>query len=334
MKLKCLVIAALIILPFQPVWAKSQQIKLAILAPEGTTWMKTMHAFNRELQERTKGQLAFKIYSGGVSGDELDVIRKMRAGQMHAGGFTGVGLGQILSEIRVLELPFIFKNYEEVDHVTRALAPYFEQQFEKKGYVFLGFAEAGFVNVFSSNPLRIHGDFKSAKMWAWTGDPLVEELCKAYGIRPVPLSITDVLTSLQTGLINSFYAPPLAAIALQWFTKVSYMTSPSIANATGAMVMTKKFYDKIPESNQKILKEVSRKYSERIIRETRRDNQKSYETLKKNGIQFVDIPDSEIKKMVETGKAVQKALTGRLYSQELLHRVLGLIEARRKKTDS
>ena len=321
----------LIILFPSLLFSETQQIKISVLAPEGTTWMTSMRAWSKELKEKTNGKLEFKIYGGGVSGDEFDVIRKMRAGQIHAGGFTGVGLGQILSEIRVLELPFLFKNYKEVDHVTASMKTHFEQEFEKKGFIFLGFGEAGFVNIYSAKPLKSQADLKASKMWAWEGDELVKTLCQTYGIVPVSLAITDVMTSLQTGLINSFYAPPLGAIALQWFTKVKYMTRPELTNSIGATVMTKKFYDKIPSENQKILKEVSDKYSKKVIEGIRTENEKAYETLKKNGIQFVTIPNDELTKMQETSKKVQKALVGKLYPQKTLDQVTSLLEEYRKK---
>ena len=314
--------------------AKKLEIKLSILAPEGTTWMNIMHAFNKELKEKTKGEVQFKIYAGGAFGDELDVVRKMRLGQVHAAGFTGVGLGQILKEVRVLELPFIFSAPEEVDYVTSNLTPYFEKEFEKKGYVFLGFAEAGFVNVFSAKPVKSQADLKASKMWAWEGDPLVKALCEAYKIAPVSLPITDVLTSLQTGLVDSFYAPPLAAIALQWFTKVKYMTTQKLSNATGAMVLRKNIYNQLSPQHQKTLKEVSRKYSKMIIETTRRDNEKSYAVLKKQGIQFVSIPESDFKEIQKTSAKVQQALIGKLYPKSLLEKVLSLIQDHRSKKNS
>ncbi|OGQ17909.1 MAG: hypothetical protein A3B70_01965 [Deltaproteobacteria bacterium RIFCSPHIGHO2_02_FULL_40_11] len=310
---------------------KTKQIKLSILAPEGTTWMKIMHQFNAELKKETKETIEFKIYAGGVSGDEVDVIRKMKIGQIHAGGFTGVGLGQIVPAIRVLELPFIFKTYDEVDAVTSHLKTYFEKEFEKKGFVFLGWAEAGFVNIYANKPVTTVQDLKSIKIWAWEGDVLVKALADAYGVVPVPLAITDVLTSLQTGLIDSFYAPPLGAIALQWFTKVKYMTNPVMANATGAMIMTQQMFSKLSPEEQKILKRVSEKYSKTIIQATRKDNNDSYAVLSKQGIKFVEAPEQEVKKLQETSLKVQKALTGKLYSQDLLNKVLKQIEAYRSK---
>ncbi|MBI4040475.1 MAG: TRAP transporter substrate-binding protein DctP [Deltaproteobacteria bacterium] len=312
----------------------AQEIKMAILAPEGTTWMNIMNQFNAELEKETKGAVKFKIYAGGVLGDEIDVVRKMRIGQVHAGGFTGVGLGQIVPAVRVLELPFLFNNESEIDAVTSQLKSYYEAEFEKKGFVFLGWAEAGFVNVYANKPVTTLEDLKKIKMWAWEGDPLVKALASAYGVVPVSLAITDVLTSLQTRLIDSFYAPPLAAIALQWFTKVKYMTEPYLANATGALIMTKSQFKKLSLEVQGVVKKVSEKYSKIIIAATRKDNQSSYAVLQKHGIQFVKAPDAEVQKLKEVSVKVQKALVGKLYDQALLDRVLSIVESHRKKMSS
>ena len=162
----------------------------------------------------------------------------------------------------------------------------------------------------------------------------MKALADAYKIVPVPLSITDVLTSLQTGLIDSFYAPPLGAIALQWFTKVKYMAQPPMANATGAMIMSKKQFNKLSSENQKILKDITTKYSTKIIEATRKDNEKSYEVLKKNGIQVVEISQKELEGLTKTSEKVRQALIGKLYSKELLERVMKLIQEARAKPKS
>ena len=333
-KLFLIILLSVFVSPLYGAVPKTQEIKLSILAPEGSTWMNIMNEFNKELSEKTKGQVKFKIYAGGVSGDELDVIRKIRIGQIHAGGFTGVGLGQILPSVRVMELPFLFKNDREVDYVAAQLKSYYEGEFEKKGFVFLGWAEAGFVNIFSTHAIKTQADLQHTKMWAWEGDPLVKALAQEYKIVPVPLSITDVLTSLQTGLVDSFYAPPLAAIALQWFTKVKFMARQQLAHATGAMILSKKFYDQISPENQKILKEVANKYSDKIIKATREDNEKSYDVLKKNGIQFVEFSQKDLDELQKTSIKVRQALVGKLYDQDLLDRVMKLISDYRAKNKS
>ncbi len=191
--------------------------------------------------------------------------------------------------------------------------------FEESGYVLLGWAEVGFVYIFSQSPIYGVEDIRKMKMWIWEGDPIAEAALSALGASPIPLSITDVLTSLQTGLINCVYAPPLAAIALQWFTKVKYMLDLPLADAAGAVVITKKKFEELPADFREILFRNGRKYMEKLTALSREDNRKSLETLKKNGIQVVNPPSPEvIREYFGIGERARRMLVGKLYNQEFL----------------
>ena len=311
---------------------KEYVIKFATIAPEGSTWMKVLKEFGQEIQEKSGGQMRFRIYPGGVSGDEKDVLRKMRIGQIHCAGFTGVGFGEILPEVRVIDLPFIFRNYGEVDYIQEKMYERFAAAFEEKGFVLLGWAEVGFVHFFSNKPIYSMEDVKHLKIWMWEGDPLAVALFKALGVSPIPLSVIDVLSSLQTGLINAVYISPLGAIALQWFTKVKYMTEFPISDAAGAVLITKRYFDRLPENLQLILKESARNHLTRLIQLTRMDNVESVEILKENGIQITPTPpDSVMAEFYGVGERAREKLVGKMYSRELLNELLFHIEEFRSK---
>jgi len=306
------------------------EIKLSVLAPEGSTWVKEMEAMNQELQTASGGKLALKIYAGGVSGDERDVLRKMRIGQVHAAAFTGVGLGQIVPSVRVLELPMLFRNYQEVDYVKNKLQPEFEKQFDANGFVMLGWAEAGFVNIFSNKPIANKNDMKGVKMWAWEGDPLVKTMYETLGIVPIPLALPDVLTSLQTNLIDGVYGPPLGVIALQLFTKVKYMTDINLANSTGGLLISKAMFNKLPPDLQTLLKTTGQKYGAQLVQKIRAENQSALATLKKNGIQMVAVDPKAKEELVQLSEAVYPKLAGNLYPAALLEKVKAYIAEVRK----
>jgi len=298
------------------------EIKLAILAPEGTAWHKVMTAWDKELQQKTQGRVKFKIYAGGSMGDEQDIVRKMRIGQVHAAGFTGLGLGIINPAVRVLELPMLVSNYAEADAVTKKIQPKLEKGFDEKGFVFLGWAETGFVNVFSNKPISTLKDMSGMKMWAWEGDQLVAEMYKAFKIVPIPLPITDVLTSLQTKMVDAVYTPPLGAIALQWFTAVKFMSDLKLADSTGGILITKKAFASLSPADQKLLRETGRKFAAELVKQTRSDNEKSYATIANAGIKTVKVDAEEVEKIRATSREVWKALVGKLYSQELLNEAI------------
>lgn len=302
---------------------KKTRIKFSTLAPEGSSWMKEMRRLAKEVDKKTEGRVTFKFYPGGVSGDEKDVIRKMRVGQIHAAGFTGVGLGQILPEVRVLDLPFLFDTDEQVQHVYENMSDYFYDRFEEKGYVLLGWVPVGWVHFFSTHKISSIGDIKKTKPWMWEGDPLVEETYKALGVKPVPLSITDVLMSLQTGLLDTVYVSPQGALALQWFTKVKYMSRLRMGYATGAVLISKKKFNSLPDDCKPILKQLSKKYLKQLVQTIQKDNATSIDIMQDNGVTLTKMPDKKvIEEFHQAGALARKNLAGKLFSPELLQKVL------------
>lgn len=326
----CGIIASLllaVILIFGPIpeaqAAKKTRIKFSTLAPEGSSWMKVMRLLEKELKSATGGEVGFKFYPGGVSGDEIDVIRKMRIGQVHAAGFTGVGLGEILPEVRVLDLPFLFRNDKEIEHIYEKMNDYFAARFEEKGYVLLGWVPVGWVHFFSSEPVTSVASLRPQKAWMWEGDPLVQATYKGLGVNPHPLSVTDVLLSLQTGMVDTVYASPMGALALQWYTKVKYMSELRMANATGGVLMTKKVFDRLPDKHKKAVREISGRYLKKLVQKIQVDNDQSITLMKQNGLKVTPLPNgSELEQFYGVGREVQKQLNGKLFNQSVLDKVM------------
>jgi TRAP-type C4-dicarboxylate transport system substrate-binding protein len=261
-------------------------LKFATLAPQGSTWMNIITDWANKVEKESQGKLKFKLYGGGVSGDEPDVLRKIRFGQLHGGAMTGHGIGYIYSPTRVLEIPFLFRSYDEVDHVRAQLMPEIREGFRQNGFELLGWMEVGFIQLFSRAPIYSIDDMKKSRIWLWQGDPLGTAFFEASGLSPVPLPITEVFTSLSTGLIDTTIAPPLGAIALQWFTKTPYMTSMPVMDGIGGLIVSRKFFDGLPNDLQKLLRRTGEEAGTRLLVETRRDNEKSLAVLKQHGVTF------------------------------------------------
>lgn len=308
--------------PADTVLAQQYTIKFASIAPEGSTWLNVMREFDTAIRKESGGRLGFKIYAGAVQGEDKDVIRKIRLGQLHSAGLTGFGLGEIASKLRILDSPSLFENHEEVDRVYAALDKELTQALQDNGFMLLGWAEVGFVYVFTNSPVRTTADMKGVKMWMWEGDQVAEATFKAFDVNPSPLAITEVLTSLQTGLINGVYASPLGLIALQWQTRVKYMMGVPLANASGAVVVSKKFYDGLPADLQEILLRNGRKYMLSLTKKSRDENAQAIETLKKNGIQEIAVSSpTTLKEYQAAGKKARQSLVGKSYDQGFLDRV-------------
>jgi TRAP-type C4-dicarboxylate transport system substrate-binding protein len=305
-------------------------IKFATLAPDGSTWMNVMHDFDDELRAATENRVGFKFYPGGVQGDEKDVLRKIRNGQLHAGGFTGFGLGAIAPEFRAMELPFMFRNVEEVDYVRDKMDAYFVDLYNEKGYQLLGWADVGFVYIFSNTPITSPQELQQAKVWTWSGDPLAAIFFKAFDVSPIPLALPDVLTSLQMGVVNAVYAPALACVALQWFTRVKYMTDVPITYGFGAMLMSNEMAARIGPQDFVTLRTLARKYGRVLIEKTRLQNVEAIEEIRKEGVTILDVDEKMTEVFFHTGRGAWKDGIGELYPAELLDRVSAEADAYRK----
>ena len=327
---KALVCALALTVAAAPALAQRQpkaqnEIKIATLAPEGSTWMKAMHKIDDDVRARTQNRVGFKFFPGGVQGDEKDVIRKIRNGQVHGAGFTGFGLGSIVPEVRVLELPFMFDSLDELDHVRTKMSDYYDRAFDEKGYTVLGWTDVGFVYLFTKTPVRTPADMTGPRWWIWSGDQLAEIFFKAFAITPIPLAAPDVLTSLQTGVVDAVYASPLACVALQWYSRVKYMSDVPVTHGISAVVVSKKSLVGISDADLAIVKDASRKHLADLTAKTRVQNNEAIEEIKKEGVQVVAATPAAHKEFIDRGRAAWSGGVGTLYPQELLDQVKGIL---------
>jgi TRAP-type C4-dicarboxylate transport system substrate-binding protein len=292
-------------------------IKFATLAPEGTNWVKVLREFAKDVETKTNGNIKFKIYVGGVQGDEKDVIRKIKTGQLHASGFTGFGIGEISKEMRVLDAPFLFKNTSEIDYIYSKFDTEFRSIFNKNGFVLLGWSEIGDVYLLSKNPVTKPSDFKKLKLWVWEGDPIALKTFEKYGTNPIPLSIADVMTSIQTGMIDSVYATPATIIPLGWHSKMTYILDMPITYASGAVLLSKDIFSKLSSENQKIIMELSKKHFSKLNLISREDNKKGISLLKSK---LKVLKPENIKEFEVLSKEAREELAS-VYGKEILEKI-------------
>ncbi|MGC9324378.1 MAG: TRAP transporter substrate-binding protein DctP [Desulfomonilia bacterium] len=307
-------------------------IKMATIAPKGSTIMNLFEDMNTQIRERTNNEVAFKTYWGGVQGDEKDVLRKIKLGQLHGGGFMGPGLGLIVPQVRVTEIPYVFRNYEEVAYVRSILQDRMDGYFEDAGFKVIGWMDLGFVYTFSKVPLTSLEIAREQKWWTLEGEPISRAVYDALDISPISLSITDVATSLSTNLIDCANSTPYGAVAFQWYTRFKYMGDFPSSNILGATIVTKKVWDRISPQGQEVILDVARSSHDEIVKATREEDQKCLEILVKAGIEAVHEIENEeqIQYIFDAAKKARESLVGELYSQELLDLTLSLVEEYRK----
>jgi TRAP-type C4-dicarboxylate transport system substrate-binding protein len=294
------------------------RLKIASMVPDGSFWMNELQSAGEVIEQRTAGRVELRFYPGGTMGSDSAVLRKIRIGQLQGGVLLAGGLARINQNFDIYGLPLMFRSFEEVDYVRERMDQKLIGEMAEEGLVVFGITETGFTYLMSSKPTRTFADLRGRKAWAPQDDPISLAIVNAAGLAPVPLPISDVLTGLQTGLIDTVAAPPVGAIALQWFTKAPYITDLPITYVSGAIAISEKSFSKLSVGDQAIVSEVFGEASVNLDRKTRADDEEARAALVKQGVTFVDPTDETRAEWNEiAAKATKTLLAEREYDPKL-----------------
>ena len=298
----------------------SAEIRMATIAPKGSKAERILRAWDMSVREKTGGRVKFRFYAGGIAGDERDVLRKMKVNQLDATTLTSVGLGQIVRSASVLQVPGLFKNFKELAAVRAAMDAEWRKSFDESGYQLLGWFDIGFGRIFSAQPIAKPSDLKKARPWVWRDDPVFPELMKILGANGVPLALPEVFPALQTKMVDTVIASPTAALGLQWFNNVQYMTKQADIALVGATLISNQLYKSLPPDAQQVLVDTGKQAHAKALELIATEEQTDYNTLKARGIKEVDTAPHATEWAKAYGE-LRTRLTGKLFSKELLERV-------------
>lgn len=305
--------------------------KIATVSPDGTAWMQAMRAGADEIQQQTAGRVVFKFYPGGVMGDDDNVLRKIRIGQLQGGAVTASALVDIAPDIGIYELPYLFSSLQQVDYVRSRLDPELMAGLEEKGFVGFGLAEGGFTYMMSNRPLDSVDDVRKQKVWIPDRNKVGEAVFSSADISPVALPLSDVLIGLQTGLIDTIITSPIGAIALQWHTRVSHVVDEPLTYFSALLVLDKSKFDKLKQEDQQIVRDIMTRVFKTIDAQNRKDNIAAREALIKQGLKFESLSPSARKQWHAIGeKAMQKLEQQNNYSKTIYSKMMKLLDEARQ----
>lgn len=274
--------------------ADAATLKIATVTPEGSQWMKEMRASSKEIKERTDGRVDIKYYGGGVMGNDAKVLGRIRIGALQGGAFTPSALASIYPDLNLYGLPMVFDSEKEAAYVRERLDGKLKQGLEDTGFVNFGFAAGGFAVVMANTPITSLDDLKGKRIWVPEGDTISYSSMEALSLSPVTLPLTDVLTGLQTGLIDIVAISPIGALVLQWHTKVKYMTELPLVYTLGFMAVDKKAFNKLSAEDQAIVREVMDRTYANFDTVNLVDNRGARDALVNAGIESVDFDAAEM----------------------------------------
>jgi TRAP-type C4-dicarboxylate transport system substrate-binding protein len=292
MKIKSLL--ACMLLTLYVTGLQAQTLKIATIAPEGSSWMNDMRAGGSEIQERTEGRVKFKFYGGGVQGNDNQVQRKMRTGQLHGGAFTSGSMNKFQKDADVFALALMFNDLQEVEYIRNKFDDELRERLEEAGFVNFGFASGGFAYMMSNQPMSTLDHMKGQKVWTPEGDALSYAALRALGVAPVTMPLTDVMTGLQTELLDSVSVPPVGAVVLQWHTRLKFITELPVAYVYAALLIDKKVFGRIQPADQAIVREVMERIYRQFNQNAISDNENAMQALRESGLEIVSPDPGEV----------------------------------------
>lgn len=312
--------------------ARPQVIKLTTVAPKGSSYHQILQKMGEEWQRRSGDEVRVIIYPGGIQGGEAAMVERMQIGQTQAGLLSAGGLSEIESGVTGLQsLPMMFRDLAEVDAVGEKLRPRLERLMEAKGYVVLFWADTGWVRYFSKSPVRVPGDLRASKLLVWGGDPEQVDIMKEIGFSPVRLEASDIVTGLQTGLIDALACPPFFALVNQVYTSAPYMVEVNWAPLVGACVLSKRTWDRLPENLRPALRLAARRAGESMTLAARAEGAEAVAAMEEKWGLQVHRPTAEEKAQWHAlGEQLYPKIRGRIVPADTFDEVRRLLAEHRK----
>ncbi len=253
--------------------------------------MKHMRAGAKEIKQRTQGRVKFKFYPGGVMGNDANVLRKIRIGQLHGGAVTLGVLSRSTPDVTLYGLPYLFFDLNDAAEIRKTTDPMLSKEIEKNGFVNFGFAQGGFTYLMSKQPIRSLDDLRQRKSWIPEKSDVGLSVYRYVGVTPISLPLSDVLTGLQTGLIDTIITSPIGALALQWHTHIEYVTDQPLNYLAAMLIIDKKVFNKLSETDQHIVRDVMEDVYKKIDEQNRVDNIAARKALINQGVKFIKLSD-------------------------------------------
>jgi TRAP-type C4-dicarboxylate transport system substrate-binding protein len=286
-------ITAAFVLAVSPTRAETV-IKLATFAPVNSAYHDVLLELAREWRDISKGEVVLRIYSGGVAGDDPDVVRKMRIGQLQAAILILGGLPDIDPRFRAFQMPMMYRDNAEFDHVLRAMRPTLDRLLAQHSFRGLAWADGGWLHIFSRAPVVTPDDLRRQRVFIFAGASPLAEALRDCGFRPVELPATDIHTALQSGMLDAVSAPPLGALSMQWFAQIPHMSTLRWVPLMAGFVITERAWRALPERIRPQLAAATERAAARMRTEVRGDADKAVAVMRDHGLAVHEVPAAEV----------------------------------------
>lgn len=310
--------------------AADPQLKIGSLVPKNSLYHRQLMEVGEAWKKSQTGSPRFNVFTDGSQGGEAEMVRRMRIGQLQAALLSVVGLREIEPSIAALQnLPLAFRSWEELDYVREKMRPSMEKKFSDKGYIVLAWGDAGWVRFFSKQAAYSPDDYKKMKFFAWGAEAEQQEIMKSLGYTPVPLEPSDILPSIQTGMINVVPSTPYFALASQIYNSAPHMLEINWAPIVGAFVITKKSWDDMSPDAQKALRLSADTAGQVIRNQARKEVEEAVDAMKKRGLQVNKPNADQMKEWRALSESLYPRIRGKMVPAETFDEVFAHLKTYR-----
>jgi tripartite ATP-independent transporter DctP family solute receptor len=262
-------------------------------SPIGAAHTKSAVVLKELVESRTSGRVQVAIFPDGQLGGGGAMLNSVKSG-----GLDGlvVDMGHFsvaVPEADVFGLPFLYKGTEQVlqfanGPVGERLKPRMNEAF---GCEVLGWASDGAANLFDGRrPIRTPADMVGLKMGTGSSR-ILRDIILALGAIPTILDMTAMYTSLQTGLIDGNQMNLADMVGFKLYQVTKYLTITNHFSQCAALVVSRKFMDKLDPRDQAIVREAGRPAAAAQLEDILKSEQSELAFVQEKGIQVFSMED-------------------------------------------
>jgi len=320
MKPISMVMSLIAVLTLQSPPAVAKIIKMGTLAPEGSIFYDILRDMGEAWSLASGGEIQLKIYPGGIAGDESDVVRKIRIGQLQAGAISAGGMADIDADVRALQMPMMFRSFDELDYCRAEIVDRIEGGLAANGFKVLTWGDIGWIYFFAKEPVVHPDDLKRLRLFSWAGNTTYLETWKALGYQPVAMAATEIHLGLASGLIGAMAVPPIAALSFQWFGQANHMTDLRFVPMVGAVVLSEQTWDALPDDLKPAIQAAAAEAGRRF-KEAREIDSQAIAVMKEHGLVVHPVPNDVVELWEDRARKGWPYMIGKVVPGDLVAEV-------------
>jgi TRAP-type C4-dicarboxylate transport system substrate-binding protein len=299
-------------------------LKIATLAPSDSPWGRNYKKYAKQVEEATNGEVQVDFQFNGTAGDEVLMVQKIRAGQLDGATLTATGLAQTgVSDVLIFQLPGLFSNWGKLDAARNAVKDDLNKEFEAKGFTVLGWGDVGACKTMTVGfEIKKPDDLRGKGVFYIAGDPVQPKFFSTLGgVTPKSLGVNEILPALTAGSINVLTVPPLAAEQMQWASRITHISSNTVAFAIGAFIMSSAKMQTLTPAQRDILYAKSRDMSDQATTMIRNLDAAAFARMKANKTVY-DPDDTYRKEWADMFVKLAQQLRGTVFTPSMFDRIV------------